>query len=231
MTTKERLQRLNLTRRLFANGVPFEIDPEEEDTGLLMHQIGADLENCAFDLRDGGSGYIVNMTLTITHGAFAIAGIALELPWTDCGLSLVEDPLESGARYNHYWFPGNNTLAFERNAVINHFVNVRRLLRRGTTIEGLLLWVGSEPIPDAFVHGVLFPASVVVLDQYGNPYPFEVNLFADRSESGARARQLKKSRPRLFSQRDPSPVHSGSRTDPIGVGVMGRDPVPRAGRI
>ena len=69
-----------------------------------------------------------------------------------------------------------------------------------------MLWVGSEPIPDAFVHGVFFPASVIVLDQYDNPYPFEVNLWADRGERGTRDKQIRKARPRLFSRPDPALV-------------------------
>ncbi len=220
MTTKERLQRLNLARRMLAVGVPLNIDRDDENTGLLMRQIGAVTESGAFDLKDGRTGYMVHMSITITQGVFAIAGIALELPWTDCGISLIDDPRESGARYNRYWFPGNDTLAFERRAVINHFVNVRRLRRRGTTIEGLLLLVGSEPIPDAFAHGASFPASIVVVDQYDNSYKCEITLWADRSERGARDKQTRKPRSRLFSQRDPSPVHSRSGTDPVRVDVV-----------
>ncbi len=204
--TKERLQRLNRARRLRANGVPLQIDRDDEDAGLLMRQMGALTDSCAFDLKDGRSGYIVNIRITITHGAFTIADIALELPWTDRGLLLLEDPLENEARYGRYWFPGINTLAFERTEVINHAVNSRRLFRRGKTIEGLLLWVGSEPIPDAFVHGVFFPASVIVLDQYDNRYPFEVDLLTDRSQRGTREKQIRKARPRLFSRPDPSLV-------------------------
>jgi hypothetical protein len=219
MTTKEQLQRQNRARRLLANGVPLQIHRDDEDAGLLMRQIGALPESCAFDLKDGRSGYVVNTTITVTQEVFTIAGITLELPWTDPELLLIEDPIKSGARYNHYWFPGNDTLAFERVAVINHFV--RRLFRRRKTIEGLLLLVGSEPIPDAFVHGVLFPASVIVLDQYGNPYESEVDLWTDRSERRARDKQIRKSRPRLFSERDPSPVHSRSGADPVRVGVAG----------
>jgi hypothetical protein len=100
---------------------------------------------------------------------------------------LIDDPLTSGARYNYYWFPCTD-LAFERGAVINHCVDVQRLLRRGRTFDGLLLWVGSEPIPEAFVHGVCFPASVIVFDQYDDPHRCEVIFWADRSEGGTRAK-------------------------------------------
>jgi hypothetical protein len=130
------------------------------------------------------------------------------LPWEDRGVSLIEDPVRSQARYGSYWFPGNDSLAFERTAVINHAVNMGRLLRRGKTIEGLLLWVGSERIPGAFGHGVRIPASVIVFDQFGNPYPFEVTLWTDRSEQRARDKYTGVSRPGLFARRDPAPVHS-----------------------
>ncbi len=210
---KRRLQRLKLARRLRAVGVPLEIDGEEERAGLLIRQIGPNLENCAFDLRDGRAGYIDNISIAIRNGGSAIARIALELPWADCGLSLIDDPLNSSARYNHYWFPGNATLAFDREAVINHFVNVHRLHRRGTPIEGLLLFVGSQPIPDPFVHGVSIPASVVVGDQFENFYKSEIALWVDRSERAARDKHTRRSR--LFSERDPSPVYSRSEADPI----------------
>ena len=211
MRKKEQGQRAMLASRLFANGVPLKIDRDEENPGVLMRQIGAVLENCAFDLKYGGAGFIVSMSITITQHAFTIADIFLKLHWTEHGLSLVEDPLEGASLYGNYGFPGNPTLAFPREAVMNHFVNVRRLLPCGKTIQGLLLWVGSAPIPLAFVHGATFPATVTVVDQYENRYPYEVTLLADRSERGAREKleekiKAKKVSPRLLDQRDPVQV-------------------------
>ena len=210
MPNREQLQRLNRARRLRANGVPLKIVRDDEHAGLLMRQVGAETESRAFDLKDGRTGYIVPIRITITQSVFTIADIALELPWADHGLSLIDDPLTSGARYNYYWFPCTD-LAFERGAVINHCVDVQRLLRRGRTFDGLLLWVGSEPIPEAFVHGVCFPASVVVFDQYDDPHRCEVIFWADRSEGGTRDPRKGQSRPGLFSKRDASAVHSQSR--------------------
>jgi hypothetical protein len=213
MKKKDGVQRVILARRLLTSGVPLKIDRGDEYAGLRMRQIGGEVENCAFDLRDGRSGFIVTVRITITQSVFAIAGIFLELPWVDHGLCLIEDPLVSGARYDQYWFPGNDTLAFERGLVINHCVNVCRLLRRGATIEGLLLCVGLESIPDAFVHGISFPASVIVFDQFDESYPTEVTLWTDRSQRVARDKQKKTSRPSLFSRRDPCSVGS-----PTGAG-------------
>ena len=222
MTKKERLKRVILARRLLAHGAPLTIDQDEQDFGLRTRQIGGEIDSSAFDLIGGRPGYMVNMSITITQSGFAIAGILLGLPWTDHGLSLIEDPLVSAARYDCYWFPGEATLAFEREAVINHFVNVRRLLRRGETMEGLLLWVGSEPIPDAFVHGTCIPASVIVVDQYDNWYPSEVTLWANRSHQGTQDRHKRKARPPLFSQRDPSPERSHSRADTREVEIVNK---------
>jgi hypothetical protein len=216
MTMKERLQRLTRAQRLLANGVPLKIDRDDENAGLLMRQIGGVTESYAFDLKGGRSGYILSLRIVITQVLFTIAEITLELPWTNHGLSLIDDPRTSGVRYDQYWFPHNRTLAFERGAVINHFVNVQRPLRRGKTLEGLLLCVGSESIPEAFVHGVQFPGSVIVLDQYDNQYSTEVIFWADRSELAVGNERNRVSRPGLFSKRDPSPVHSRSETNTAG---------------
>lgn len=217
MEKKVRQHREILARRLANNGVPLTIEREDEDAGLLIHKSGAEMENCAFDLKCGRSGYMVSIRITVTHEPLTMVDIFLGLPWTDPGLSLIADPLESGARYGQYWFPGNDTLAFERRVVVNHVVNINRRLRRGGTIEGLLLWVGSEPIPDALVHGVRFPASVIVLDQFDNRYAFEVSMWADRSEFRALNKQKVTSTPGLFSRRDRSPDRSQPRTDTVEV--------------
>jgi hypothetical protein len=193
---------------MLEQGVPFNMEREDKDASILMDQIGTDWVNHAFDLREGLPGYIVNMRITVIRNGFAIADVVLELPWTDCGLSLIEDPHESRALYNHYWFAGGDTLSFERSAVINHHVDACERLRRGTSIEGLLLWVGLKPIPDEFVHGLHFPASVIVFDQYGSSYASEVTLWADRSGRVAREKHKKRSRSPLFSKRDRSPVRS-----------------------
>jgi hypothetical protein len=222
MTNKERLQIKSRARRLLYNGVPLKIDRDDEDAALLMRQVGGETESYALDLKHGQSGYIINMRMYININGLTIADIFLELPWKDHGLSLIDDPLASGPRYGMYWFPCDDPLAFERGAVINHFVNVQRQLRRGKTIEGLLLWVGSESIPGAFVHGVSIPASVIVLDQFDNRYTSEVTFWADRSKRMACDKRKGKSRPKLFSKRDPSPVHSQTGTDTVEVTMVGK---------
>jgi hypothetical protein len=206
MTKKMRQQREMLARRLANNGVPLTVERDDEDAGPLMWQTGGLLENCAFDLKSGIAGFIVNMGITIKESTFAVADILLELPWTDRALSLIKDPLESGAQNESYQFPGNDTLAFGREVVINHFVNMQRLLPKGKTIEGLLLWVGSESIPDAFVHGASFPATVVVIDQYNNHFPYEATLWSDRSGRRVRDKVKERSRTPLFARRDVVPL-------------------------
>jgi hypothetical protein len=204
MIPKERRQRHSLQHWLRANGVQLHMD--DEDAGLKMRQTGAEFQSSAFDLNAGGTGYMVNISITITHSEFAIADITLELPWADTGVSLLEDPRQSGAQFDRYSFPGDETLSFERMVVMNHAVNEGRPLRRGQTMEGLLLWFGWKPIPDEFVQGVFVPASLVVFDQLYTSYPLEVDLWIDRSAKGARDKRKRKSRPGLFSQPDSSPV-------------------------
>ena len=97
-----------------------------------------------------------------------------------------------------YQIPGCVGLRYSRDAVINH----RRLLKRGYSLNGLLLGYGYESIPDSFRHGATIDARVVLIDEMGHGFSEPVQLWADRSAKIGRRRSKKISGPGLLEKRD-----------------------------
>ena len=55
-----------------------------------------------------------------------------------------------------------------------------KLFRPRTSLRGLLLWTNLEPIPIAFAHGDVLPATVVFCSPFEDYYGFAVSLRVDR---------------------------------------------------
>ena len=212
-----REERADLLRRLRAAGVPLPFYEDHEDgraCGLRIRQFGAEILSTAFDLGYCGTGYTIAARITINRPAFAISHFGLQLPWENSYVWWLEDPVETGARWNRYWFPANGP-NFDRSEVINHHADVRRMLPRGKTLEGLLLGVGDAPIPDHFVHGNTVPAFVTVTDQYDRDYSGPVSLRVDRTQTLLRRTRKEAPRKGLLDSPDREP---------------GRAPLPESGR-
>ncbi len=212
---------LALARRIRAAGIPIRIaeDDEEaghrEDSGLLIRQVGGVVESSVDDSDGGLTQYIIHVCITSNlPGRFAISGFELECPLHDPFFHWLPDPVEIGARWNAYRFPGSN-LEFDRSLVINHCADVRRTLSRGQSVQGLLLGVGFEPIPDRTWPENLMPAFVKVFDQYVREYPEPVSLWVVRNQRLPHRARPKARRKGLFESPDWEP---------------GRAPLPENGR-
>ena len=57
-------------------------------------------------------------------------------------------------------------------------------------MEGLLLGIGSEPIPEEFPQGRMIPALVLIYDQIARQYQAPVKLWADRSTRNTNSAQV-----------------------------------------
>ena len=155
MKMYSRLFEPDLTHQLEATGV---ITGDAQDVatthsslpGLLVRQVGGDVVNSAFDLDCGyGTGYRLALHVAVDLPAFKILRWELHLPWEDPQFQWLTDPSEEVSLDNMYQVSGCYRLEFPRNEVINH----RRLLRRGHSLDGLLLGRGFESIPDLYRHG------------------------------------------------------------------------------
>lgn len=214
MKSKMQPENLELARRIRAAGILIDVRednicaPPIPRQGVFIYQTGGVPESSAFDWF-GGTGFIVSLKITVNQPAFAISAIELEVPWGDW-VRLLQDPQRVDCDSRAYQFGGWPCLEFDREDVLNHHADVRRLIRCGSSIEGLLLGTGSRSIPDEFQHGASIPAIVTIYDQYMNKYRSSVSLWADRSEKLRRAAHPKPKRKRLFECPDSNSWH-GSR--------------------
>jgi hypothetical protein len=135
---------------------------------------------------------------------------------------LLPDPVGIAAHYSDYRFYGKKFsffLEIERTAVQTHLLIGPQLFRPGAKFQGSVPWSGMESIPNAFVHGGISPARVIIFDQFDDPYAFQVSLWIDRRRKWSPEKHERNSRPSLFSQRDPSPVYSRTEVDKVEVAV------------
>jgi hypothetical protein len=181
--------------------VPLEIPEANRESELIIWQVGGLLETRAFDLDCGGTGFTIELSITIGINRFAISHFALELPWDDSSIRWL-DPVEIAPSLNVYRFPGTGGLELSSKDVINHFADLTRMWSRGQSLQGLLVGIGSEPIPNDFGHGRSIPGFITVVDQFESVFRSPISLFADRSWRFAKHTRKKPRRRSLFECRD-----------------------------
>jgi len=207
MKNRAEIDHLTLARRIRAAGC---LIPIPEDDGearciaseeLRVYQTGSLIDSVAF-VWGGGTGFKIHLVIASNKSMFAVSRLELELPWKEDQLMWLEDPEEIGGASRCYRFCGDRTLEFERNQVINHRLRVTRPFSSGESVSGYLLGFGNGPIPEAFPHGKMIPAFVILYDQFGRTFRTGVELWTDRTEQGHRRRDLVRRKGGLFDKRD-----------------------------
>jgi len=223
MKKKTQEEELAVARRLRDLGIPLELEDDGSDSirparfGLLINQVGSDRETRAFELDCGGTGYTLNLEITSNApGLVVIRYFRLDLPWQDPQFHWLDDPADRGTKSDLY-VVADREFECPRDRVINHRTGARGKLSRGDILDGLLLGVGFEPIPDCFRHGSSVDAMLSIVDQFGRSHSSEVSLWIERSVSRDRAswkamgllRRRGRSRLRLGLEEKPqAPVQS-----------------------
>jgi len=204
----EGFDQLAYARRIRSGGRPIYI-PEDDgevryipSNALRVYQTGAIIESTAFDLG-AGTGFMINLVVTSRVSGFAVSDIELKLPWEHTHVQWLEDPKVIDGRSRCYRFFGNETLEFERNLVLNHRLKRTQRFSAGESAEGLLLSLGSEPIPEEYPHGKMIPAFVVIYDQFGRMCQVTIQLWADRSARSIRRAPGARPKGNLLAKRDP----------------------------
>jgi len=174
---------IHWAQRLKNLGCPgnFETDIQAGPGRLRIEQIGAGQcnfeSNRIFDMPGGLPGYILDLAITNDSGrAVFIGNFAIEPPWEDYGVCNLPDPYDSVPKRYRYFFPCGE-LDYERELVLNH---KKGRLRRGGRIEGLILAVGSRPIPEECSGGIV-QVKFVVTEPAGNASFSCLSLILDRS--------------------------------------------------
>jgi len=172
---------LAIARRIRAAGRPIYIAEDDRDStylpcdGLLVRQTGGVMESRAID-SGAGTTFVIYLIITSKLPGLAIAHFGLELPWQQEYFSWIEDPLEIDGTSRCYRIPGPEGLEFDRDQVLNHHADVTRILSPGHSLKGALFGYGFESIPADLHNGVMFPAFVVVYDQFAREYRAGIQL-------------------------------------------------------
>jgi hypothetical protein len=207
MKNKE-FDQLAYARRIRRAGRAIHIPEDDGDVpdipsgALRVRQTGGVIESTAFDLG-AGTGFKIHLLVTSTIAHFAVSHIELKLPWKQPPIWWLEDPVVIDGPSRCYRFFGDQLIEFERNLVLNHRLKVTEPFSAGESAEGLLLGIGSEPIPEEYSQGGIIPAFVIIYDQTARRYRVLVKLWADRSMRKIRpARSDARRKGGLFAKRD-----------------------------
>lgn len=205
----EGFDQLTFARRIRRAGRPIHIPEDDGDVryipshALRVYQTGAIIESAAFDLG-AGTGFKINLVITSRISGFAVSHIELKLPWEHTHVQWLEDPKLIVGPSQCYRFFGSQPLEIERELGLNHRLKVTRRFSLGESVEGFLLGIGFEPIPEEFPHGRMIPALVLIYDQIARQYQAPVKLWADRSTRNTRPAQVGERRKgQLLDKLDP----------------------------
>jgi len=134
-----------------------------------------------FGLESGGSGYMLSVAIhNDSNRPIRLHEVRLEMLWHDTAFRWLDDPRRASPRKYTYSFPPSESLEFERDVVLNHYIGGAGQLNPGASIEGLLLGIGESPIPDEYRDRQLLPTRLLVLDRRGRQYASHLKLYVSR---------------------------------------------------
>lgn len=196
-----------LASRMSALGLP--IDLGEFQRPVLINQVGEFYENfvaSSYLSRNGiGVGTVCHLTVVnIQAIPVKLCDFELVLPWSNSLLNLLPDPANPDAP-EVYRFPGYSAYQYARGDVLPR----PGILRRGQSLDGLLLAVGLDPIPSSFRNRTVVPVQLRIFDQFNTGHPTELRLLVDRSEErAAKPKATHRTRRSLFGHPDRQPKES-----------------------
>jgi hypothetical protein len=191
-----------MVRRLNQGGCPvlsdhgYKIDP----VGLAIEKIPGTSFSSIFDLKQGGTGYAIELTLRNGPARpIDIVGYQIKTPWGVPALSLLPAPKKSSERYPHYYFPEPGPY-YEGEWVINrYFARRKNRLQPCQGVEGVLVASSEEPIPCDIAHLARVILTLRIFDSRGNTFSAKFRVPVDR-----RARIAHEKMKRTMASSEPS---------------------------
>lgn len=175
---------------LAALGSPVDLSVAEVEPGsqaaiptLEIEPIGR--ESRAFQLKDGGAGYMIYLRITNQTGK-GIYPLEIELntSWGECITDWLDPskiPLlrrrEPDSYYIAYRFPKSLEVAYGE--VLNHHLLHRRKLVPRRPLEGYLVATG-EPMPADIKHGQRYELDVTITGSDHTEYTQTISYWVDR---------------------------------------------------
>ena len=178
-----------LVRRLNDGGCPvlanhgYRVFP----VGLAIEKIPGTSFGSIFDLKQGGTGFAIELSLRNEATCpINIVGYQIKPPWGIPMLSLLPAPRRSSAQYPHYAFPEPGPY-FDGNFCINrYFARRTSRLQPSEQIEGVLVASSEEMIPLDIPHLARIIVTLFIFDSRQNEYSAQFQLSVNRRELIAR---------------------------------------------
>jgi hypothetical protein len=165
----------------------------------------------AIDLGNYLIAYLMDVRIiNRLSGTVHILDSWLQLPWADSRFHWLPDPAEHVPPEEVYKFPSDSPLWYPRAMVLNH--RLQQPLRRGGVREGLLLGLGSAPIPQDIRNGTEIEATLILVDQWDCSHSAKLELLVDRTAS--ERKRVRPKRERLFAHRLAEPEKRDSGVAP-----------------
>ncbi len=179
-------EELMLMCQLRSKGIPLDEEVLEamQDASRRPHiyQTGTVVENTIFDLHSGGTGYMLSIAIhNDSNRIVSPHEYRLEMLWFEPEFRWLEDPWRKEPREYAYSFPKPRWAPFEREVVLNHRLGRNGRINPDGWLEGLLLGVGREPIPEKYHARQRLQTRLLVFDGRGNRFETDLNLLVDRS--------------------------------------------------
>ena len=180
-------EKSRLALYLNQNGCPVQL--ESSPVTLVVEQIPTVGMNMVFDLNDGRSGFMLDALISSrlkrpTH----IKGLQIKTPWGGSGISLLPSDPRYRTRGGFYLIPGTG-LGFPGSEVLNRLLSGRCRLNAGEEIEGLIMAIDAQGIPDDVSDNDRIVVELSIFDGPGDRFSSQFTLCVNRS--AVRARQRK----------------------------------------
>jgi hypothetical protein len=208
---KMSLEALALARQLRDAGIPLDGEVLEEAANrtcsrLSVFQNSNFVETNVFDLESGGTGYILSvMVHNESDQVVQLQAFRLEIPWWENSFRWLQDPFRESPRQYTYSYPAPGPAGFERDVVLNHRLGDQGRIMPGDWLEGLLLGVGDEPIPEEHCDRQRIEMPLSIFDGQGNRYQLDARFYVSRAKRREiRQPRVRSARPRarIFAERD-----------------------------
>jgi hypothetical protein len=179
-------EKSKLALYLNENGCPVQL--ESNPPGLVVEQVPTVGMNMVFDLMGGRTGYLLNALITSRLKRPAhVKRIQLNTPWGVSRIALLQGDLRCRAWGGFYLFPGTG-LGFPESEVLNRLLSGRYRLNAGEEVEGLIMAIDAERIPDDVCDNGRIVVELSIFDGPGNQFSAQFKLCVDRSAVRARQR-------------------------------------------
>ena len=148
--------------------------PGVQDSHFLDVAVAGGPATGAFDLPNAGVGYAICVRLVAMRSGLILSHYQIRTKWDDQISPLNFDERSPVCKLG--WF------TYSRDEVLNqHLDNSLQFHYRGQVIEGTILAMGLQPIPEMYRTGASVPFEINFADSLGHEIGVEAELYVDRT--------------------------------------------------